>query len=220
MIDRYSEWRWSWQALCGPEGLKIWSPQRHDIGFCFQQLFLQIPVLVILACCSAYYFGRQTGFVSRGKVPLYSINLRCVIVLLLALLPVLHVYIALNEAPENVYSISYFLYATQGITWLSHFFYTLALRKRLGLSPRGPVFICVIWALVLVLTFISLRSHLLIYKKSVVPDYFINLSYGFSLCYVILQILYGLSLIPGPGESSCLNFGRRYSQVSMEIFKM
>ena len=36
---------WNFTNLCGAEGIQMWSSSRHDIGICFQQLFLDIPVL-------------------------------------------------------------------------------------------------------------------------------------------------------------------------------
>lgn len=36
---------WNITNFCGDEGLAIWNGARHDIGLCFQQVFLDIPVL-------------------------------------------------------------------------------------------------------------------------------------------------------------------------------
>ncbi|RZC35046.1 hypothetical protein BDFB_002777 [Asbolus verrucosus] len=212
-LDDRPLWRWDWEAMCGAGGLNIWSAQRHDLGLCFQQLFLQIPVLSLFACSSAYYFGRHTGYVTRGSVQLYSINFRCFIALCLALLPLLEIYIDLNATEEEIYCVSYFLCAVQGITWLCHFGYTLVLRKRLGLSPRGPVFMCVLWTLLFVLNVISVRSHVLIYKYSIKPSYGVYLAYGFSICQIILQLIYAFTLIPSEGSTTYLNFADRYTEI-------
>lgn len=200
--------------MCGAGGLKIWSQQRHDLGLCFQQLCLQIPVLSLIACCSAYYFGRHIGYVTRGRVQIYAINFRALIVLCLALLPLLQIYIDLNTSKGQTFIISLFLSAVQGITWFCHLLYTLALRKRLGLSPRGPVFVCVLWTLLAVLTVISVRSHVLLYKSSPSLTYSIYVAYAFSICQVILQIGYAFSLIPSEGSTTYLNFADIYTEVS------
>lgn len=206
-------WQWSWTDLCGPEGLKIWSPQRHDIGLCFQQLFLQIPVLFILAVASSYFFGRQNGFVARSKLQLFAIKIRSITVFILALLPALQIYIDANKSTNPINHVSFLLSAVQGITWLTHFIYTLALRKRLGLSPRGPVFMCVVWSLLFVLYCISLRSHYLLYKYSITTNYSINLSYGFSICNFIMQLFYAFTLLPGDSGSTFLNFNHQYTEI-------
>jgi ATP-binding cassette subfamily C (CFTR/MRP) protein 10 len=206
-------WRWDWDVMCGPGGLKIWSAQRHDLGLCFQQLFLQIPALALLACSSAYYFGRHTGYVMRGRVQVYSIYFRCFLALCLALLPLLQIYIDLNTSEDEIYSISYFLCAVQGIAWFCHFGYSLVLRTRLGLSPRGPVFVCVLWTLLFVLSVVSLRSHVLIYKYAIKPGYSIYVAYTFSICQIILQIGYSFTLIPSEGSTTYLNFADRYTEI-------
>lgn len=211
-----AQWRWNWVDLCG-EDFKIWAPQRHDLGLCFQQLCLHIPVLALLAISSAYYFGRHEGFVTRGRIQLIAINIRCVIVLCLAFLPLIQIYIDINRGDEQINKISFFLSAVQGITWFMHLGYALGLKKRLGKSPRGPIFICIVWSLLLALTVISFRSHYLLYIYSFQFNYSIYLAYGFSVCYLILHIGYALTLIPSEGSNTYFNFSNRYTEVSTSI---
>lgn len=208
-------WDYVWTDLCGPGGLQIWSPILHDLGLCFQRLFLDIPVLVLLAIFSAYYFGRHDYHVIRGKTQLYAINFRCLIVLLLALLPLLKMYIALNKNDDKIEKIFYFLSTVEVITWFTHFGYVIALRNRLGLSSRGPVAMCVLWSLIAVLSFISLRTHTLIYKHSISPGFSVFYSYAFSIVQVILQIFYALTLVPNIGETSVTHFENVYTRVSL-----
>ncbi|XP_050299303.1 ATP-binding cassette sub-family C member 10 isoform X2 [Anthonomus grandis grandis] len=106
--------------------------------------------------------------------------------------------------------------AVQGITWFIHFLYNLVLRKKLGMSPRGPIIICVLWSLIFVLTVISLRSHYLILKYSVMPDrplYSNYLAFGMSICYLIVQVFYALSMIPGVGDTTYLSFADSYTEI-------
>lgn len=208
-----TRWQWSWQTLCGEEGFQIWSLQRHDFGICFQQLCLHIPILFLLAISSAYYFGRPEGYVTRGKLQMFAVNSRCFIVLILTFLPLLQIYIDINKSDTTINDISYFLSAVQGITWFSHFLYTLSLRKKLGLSSRGPTLICIIWSVIFALTVISVRSHYILYKYSFMLNFSIYLGFVFSICYFIAQIFYALTLIPSEG-SSYLNFSTRYTEVS------
>lgn len=214
LLYNSSRWHWQWENFCGPEGFKIWSPERHDLGYCFQQICLQIPVFVILAIISSYYFGLRKGFVTRGPVQLISIHIRCLMILVSALLPVLQIYIYLNKTDAHIYSVSYFLFAVEGISWLTHLGYTWSLRKRLGLSPRGPVLMCVTWTLLFMLDILSLRTHLLIYQNSLNLDYGMFVAYAFSICNVLAQVFYGLTLLPGEGSTTYVDFSTNYVHVS------
>ncbi|KAJ8985380.1 hypothetical protein NQ317_007536 [Molorchus minor] len=208
------QWRWSWPALCGEEGFQIWSSRRHDLGICFQQLCLHIPFLVILAVLSAYYFGRQEGFVTRGKTQLIAIKIRSVLVFCLAVLPIIQIYIDMNEGDGTIQNISFFLSAVQAIAWFTHFIYNLGLKKRLGKSPRGPICMCVTWSFLFALSAICLRSHYLVYKYSFKPNYSVQLAYGFSIFFFIAQIGYALTLIPSEGSTTYFNFSNRYEEIS------
>lgn len=216
-LNGSARWQSIWEALCGEEGFQIWSSKRHDFGICFQQLCFHIPVLFLLAITSAYYFGRPEGFVTRGKVQMFALNMRCFIVLVLTFFPLFQIYIDINESTSVITEISYFLSAVQGITWFTHFLYTIGLRKKLGLSSRGPTSICVIWSLIFALTVISVRSHYLLYKYSFTYNFSIYLSFIFSICYLIAQILYALTLIPSEGSATYLNFSARYTEVSKNV---
>lgn len=215
-----SRWQWNWETLCGEEGFQIWSVKRHDFGICFQQLCLHIPILFLLAVSSAYYYGRPEGFVTRGKVQMFALNTRCLIVLILTFLPLLQIYIDINESNTAITEISYFLSAVQGITWFSHFLYTLGLRKKLGLSSRGPTSVCVIWSLIFALTVISVRSHYILNKYSFTYNFSIQLSFLFSICYFVAQVFYALTLIPSEGSATYLNFSARYTEVSLTSFNL
>lgn len=209
-----TRWQWNWETLCGEEGFQIWSLQRHDFGICFQKLCFHIPILFLLAISSAYYYGRPEGYVTRGKVQMVAINMRCIVVLILSFLPLIQIYIDMNESDSSINDISYFLSAVQGITWFSHFLYTFGLRKKLGISSRGPTSICVIWSIIFALTVISVRSHYILNKYSVKNDFSIYLGFVFSILYLVCQIFYALTLIPSEGSATYLNFSTRYTQVS------
>ncbi|GLV33119.1 uncharacterized protein CBL_10466 [Carabus blaptoides fortunei] len=205
-------WRWRWEDMCGAGGLVIWSPVQHDLGLCFQQLFLQIPVLTLLAVTSAYYAGRHVSYVSRGKLQMRAINLRCCIIILLTLLPILETYIAVSKSKTPVTFINFFLAATQCVTWLIHLTYASALRKRLGISPRGPVQICVLWTLYAVLTVISFHSYYLVSANGQ-STFGLNLAFHCSIAYFVLQILYAITLLPSEGSTSNITYNSRYVQI-------
>lgn len=207
-------WQNIWIDLCGPDGFQVWNRKYHDLGLCFQYLFFDIPFLVLLAIASAYYFGTNLNHVIRGKTQLYAINIRCLIVSILTFLPLLKIYIALNKNDVQIEKIFYFVSAMEGFTWLTHLMYTLALRSRLGLSSRGPVTVCVLWTLILVMSIISMRTHIIIYNNTEKPTYSIYYSYAFSICNVMVHLVYGLTMLPSVGESTLLQFENTYSQVN------
>lgn len=209
------QWQWNWTALCGPDQFQIWSTHTHDLGLCFEQLALEIPVLSLLGVISSFYFGKQDGFVSRGRLQLAAIKMRSIVVLCLALLPILQVYIDINTTRGHIKHISFFLSAVQGICWFTHFLYLIGLKSRLGLSSRGPMVLCILWSFLFVLSAISLRTHYLINKYAPTPEFAMTLSFGFSFCYFILQVFYALTLIPSQGTTTYLSFGERYSEVNI-----
>ncbi|XP_030766381.1 multidrug resistance-associated protein 7 [Sitophilus oryzae] len=204
---------WNFTNLCGDEGFEIWNMTRNDLGICFQQLVLDIPVLCLLAISSSYYFGYSGGLVSRGSTQLIAINMRCFLTFLLAFLPVVQIYVYAYHTAEKIPQIAYFLSAVQGISWFVHILYILNLRRRLGKNPRGPMIICVLWCLIFVLTVVSLRSHFLALKYTLRTEYSAYLAYGMSIIYLIVQVFYGFTLIPGDSDATELNFVDRYSEI-------
>lgn len=192
---------WNWEDLCGPDGFQIWSPKTNDLGMCFQHLCLQIPALAILATTSAYYFGNQFNHIRRTSLHMKAINLRCFVVLLFSILPILQIYSAL-ENNEDVYAIYYLLSGVQCIAWLAHLGYNMALRTKLTLSSRGPVFMRVLWYLVFGIAVMSFRSYGIIYQRIIIKDYLIRMNFAFSITYLIFHVLYALSFIPDEGGNT------------------
>lgn len=208
-------WHWRWSEMCGAAGFQIWSQENHDLGLCFQHLFLQIPVLALLAMTSAYFCGRHFDYVVRGKLQMRAINFRCLLVLALAISPIIQTYIDVSDSKTPVPSITFFLSAVQCITWLVHFCYVLVLRKRLGVSPRGPVQICVLWTLYAVLSVIHLHSYcLFMFNSDSDPDFETNLKFRFSIVEVVLHALYALSLCPSEGHNDNVLHNYVFAQVS------
>lgn len=215
-FDESPQWRWSWEAMCGPRGLKIWSSNLHDLGICFQYLCLQIPVLVILALTSAYYSGRNFGYVVRGRLQTRAIKTRAGLAILLAIIPVVQTYIQfIKKSDELTPIIRVFVATTQCITWIVHFIYLLALKNRLGLSQRGPVKICVLLTLYAVLSVIALHSNYLINYYE--PNYINELMFRTSVTNVVALVFYIILLIPSEGSTVLLNYNSRYVQVIISV---
>lgn len=202
-----NEMQWYWEDLCGPEGFQLWSQKTHDLGICFEQLCLQLPVLAVLSVVSAYYTGRQVEFVIRGRHQLAAINIRCIIASMFAFLPILQVYFSL-ESDGDMNAMFYVLSIVQCLAWLCHLGYSLALRRRLGRSARGPVFVVVLWTMLAACSAISLRSNMILYGMRDESDRKILVYYGFSIVHVIFHIFYGLTLIPNDGDTVYVTYER------------
>ncbi|CAL7934283.1 unnamed protein product [Xylocopa violacea] len=98
-------WQWNWTELCGYQnGFKPLNPDTHDLDVCFQQLCLQIPVLVCIAIVSAYYCGKRNTHNIHNFGSNNVINWRIAITIGLVVLPILRAYIILTNtvlAPAN-----------------------------------------------------------------------------------------------------------------------
>ena len=190
--------KWHWKDMCGPEGLSIWSVKTKDLGICFQELCLQVPVLILLATLSAYYCGNQSHWVIRNHKHLKVLSLRAYAVTLMAVATGVKICLVIATTPESLQPVDYLLAAVEGVTWLVHLGYVIALRHRLGMSLRGPVSVCVLWTLNFVITALSLRSHVQMSYNISDPTLskFIKLTFSFSILALILQCIYLLTLFP------------------------
>lgn len=198
-----SWFQWKWADMCGPSGLTLWSAKNHDIGICFQELCLQVPVFILMATVSAYYCGQHTHWIVRSRIQLQILGLRTAVAFIMALATVIKICVVLQLSPGSLQPVDYLLAVVKGVTWLVHVGFILALRHRLGVSLRGPFAICVLWTLSFALSAVSLRSHILLYRNNPLPEFskFLCISYGFSIAEFILQCLYMITLFPS--ERSC-----------------
>ncbi|XP_069682959.1 ATP-binding cassette sub-family C member 10 [Periplaneta americana] len=194
-----TDWsHWDWTEMCGPGGLMLWSAKTHDLGICFQELCLQTPVFILMATISAFYCGKQSNWVVRSRKQLQVLTLRATVVVLLAAATIARVCSSIVYCPGSLLPVDYLLAGIEGLAWLVHLGFILALRHRLGISLRGPVSVRVIWTLSFVLSAVSLRSYILLRHNVSVPTLLKSayLSYGFSIASLILQCLYLLTLLP------------------------
>ncbi|XP_033313580.1 multidrug resistance-associated protein 7 [Bombus bifarius] len=107
--DDEETWKWNWTELCGYSGgIKPLNPDTHDLDICFQQLCLQIPVLICIAIISAYHCGKRNIYPIRHFGSNYVIKLRLIITVCLIILPILRAYIILSNTvlapPKHVLS--------------------------------------------------------------------------------------------------------------------
>jgi ATP-binding cassette subfamily C (CFTR/MRP) protein 10 len=194
-----SSWlQWNWEDMCGPGGLTLWSVKNHDVGICFQELCLQVPVFVLMATVSAYYCGRQTQWIVRSRKQLQILGLRALATVLMAVATVTRICTLISLSPGSLQPVDYLVAVVEGVMWLVHFGFILALRHRVGTSLRGPFSICVLWTLSFALSAIFLRSHILLCHNNPMSDLskLVYISYAFSIAELVLQCLYMLTLFP------------------------
>ena len=208
MMTSFMNLTWKWEYICGPAGLHPWDDSTKDFGTCFQELFLQIPIYFILAISSAYYIGYRKNWVVREKTQERAITLRSFVVLGLMCIPIIKIYIYLTDNDLNLFPINYFSAGAASLSWLVHFGYILALKHRLGQSARGPLCQLVLWAILVFLNIIALRST--------------NITGGintFNIAAVCCHAIYFFTLLPSSDSrptfySPCL-VGSQHSHVSM-----
>ncbi|XP_060803806.1 uncharacterized protein LOC106135400 [Amyelois transitella] len=176
---------WKWEDICGPEGLQPWNEESKDFGRCFQELFLQIPVLFLLATISGFYIGYRRDWVVREKTQERAIVLRSFVALALAFIPIVELYMFITEKDFVLYPVEYFVAGTSCLSWLVHFGYVLALKHRLGLSSRGPTVMIILWSLAAILNIIALRTNVLTMT-----------SMNFNIALLCFHSVYLITLLP------------------------
>ncbi|XP_015120641.1 multidrug resistance-associated protein 7 [Diachasma alloeum] len=233
-------WAWNWTQLCGVRGsIRPLNPDTNDLGLCFQQLYLQIPTLGLLAIASAYYCGRRTTLAPYERFSHYALTLRLLITACLAILPIIRAYIILSDttlpSPRNLTSplsplqranplldspeisneetsakpIDYLVAGTEGLAWMMHLCFVLSLRRGTRFSLRGPVVIRALIFMLIGISALLLSTHI---KHSPSNDVLPNLSLGFSITVVALMCLYALTLLPTPNENPRQR-GSRYTEI-------
>lgn len=198
--------------MCGPSGLQPWDHVSKDVGMCFQELFLQIPLYFIIAVVSGYFVGYRRDWVVREKLEERAIILRSFVVLALVTIPIVQLYIFITKSDFKLYPVDYFVAGASCLSWLVHFGYVLALKHRLGPSARGPSLQIFLWSLTVVLNVIALRSNTLL-----------GSTIGFNIAILCCHILYFLTLIPSNESrptyySACL-VGSQHAHVSKKQTK-
>lgn len=111
------EFKWRWEDFC-PTGLNI-SDENSTIAPCFQQICLQLPVFVLLALFSSYYYGKINSEIQRDQIQKNLIGFRACIVFLLAIAPPLRLcYMMAYEI--DAWPIDIMLTCVQFLAWTVH----------------------------------------------------------------------------------------------------
>lgn len=186
---------WNWTEFCGTEeGFVVWDTLHDDIGFCCQALCLHLPVLSLIAIVSAHYCGKLSDWVVRPQRDMCILRIRYFMALMLSCTPIIRSCVEVSNLQITLFPINHTLAAVESFAWLIHFVYILALRHRLGSSLRGPIFMNFLWTFNYALSFMTLRSYYIIYKETNFSE--TNTPFIFALIRVVLQTVYGLTLIP------------------------
>lgn len=111
-------WHWNWSYVC-PTGLTPWQAEDKFLSPCFQQICLQLPMLIVFAITSAYYFGNQTVLIRRNKTQHFMISVRVLVSLLII---ILHFYAMFQKivTAAPIYPIDVLLMGFQIFTWFIH----------------------------------------------------------------------------------------------------
>lgn len=175
-----SSWDFSWTDVC-PSGLRPWVKDYNDLAPCFQEICLQLPILVLFAVLSSYYYGSHFRLVSRNSVQRRSIRLRIAASFALGLIPVLKVFYLLR-IHGKIYPIDVLLSCVQFVAWAVHIGFLASSLKRGSLSHRGPLAIIVLWTSLLALTGIWVHTNIRSdYWLWYVADLVVFISYGSTL---------------------------------------
>ncbi|XP_026752373.2 uncharacterized protein LOC113512651 [Galleria mellonella] len=180
---------WKWEDMCGPLGLQPWIEDSKDIGQCFQELFLQIPLFFLIAIVSGFYVGYRKDWVIRDKTQERAIILRSFVILVLVFIPIIEMYAFITKVDFVIYPVDYFTAGASCLSWLVHFGYVLALKQRLGLSSRGPSLQLILWSCAVVLNVFALRSSILT-----------NTPLGYNIATLCCHVIYFLTLLPSSGS--------------------
>ncbi|XP_054002835.1 ATP-binding cassette sub-family C member 10 [Hylaeus anthracinus] len=96
--DFIETWKWNWTELCGYHGgIMPLNPDTRDLDVCFQQLCLQIPVLICIAIISAYHCGKRNTYSLLRVDSDPAIKFRILITMCLVILPIIRAYIILSN---------------------------------------------------------------------------------------------------------------------------
>lgn len=109
---------WNWTYIC-PTGLTPWLPQNKYLAPCFQEICLQLPLLIAFAIVSAYHFGNQTVLVRRNGLQNFLLSIRIMVVLSIVLLEFYKMFV-LIVTKQQIWPIDVLLTGFQIVTWFIH----------------------------------------------------------------------------------------------------
>lgn len=114
-------WTWNWSAVCedGIEPFVNGTNSTTDLGICFQQVCLQLPVYVFLAIFSSYFFGSTYRTIERNVVQRRAIFIRLLTVLGLAIVPLNKIFFMIHRG-DSVWPADILVSSTEFLSWTMH----------------------------------------------------------------------------------------------------
>lgn len=109
---------WNWSYICAT-GLTPWQPKNRFLAPCFQEICLQLPMLMAFAITSAYFFGNQTVLVRRNKSQHFFISLRILTAFLLISLNIYQMFELIVKRIQ-IWPIDILICGFQIVTWFIH----------------------------------------------------------------------------------------------------
>lgn len=148
-----------WRLLCG-QNFAVW--RNGDFDPCFEQLIFGCLPHFLLAVCSAYHFGRHQHRRLRGRI-VYSptLHARLVVVILLIISPLILLLLLYLYEHRSLSLIDVITIVIKAISWLINSGFVWRLHRLHHLSLRGPVEVVVSFAIVLITSFVQLRTAIL-----------------------------------------------------------
>ena len=154
---------WIWKKLCGNETFIVWDKEKHVFGHCFIELCLVIVTHAILAILSSYHFSRHHRRRIQGAIPQsVTLNLRFVLCLLLAVLPVILLILHVTSDKSDIEIVTVSSYIIQAGSWLLHSGFIWRLKRYFHIHIRGPVLV--------VLSFLGTTVAVAFHLYSVIVD--------------------------------------------------
>lgn len=108
----------SWNYIC-PTGVSPWLPEKKILNPCFQELCLQLPILILFTIASAYHFGNQTNLIRRNKLQISMIYIRILVSFMLAVLPFYEIFSMIRDNIQ-IWPIDVLINCVQIFSWMIH----------------------------------------------------------------------------------------------------
>ncbi|CAB3365957.1 Hypothetical predicted protein [Cloeon dipterum] len=215
LFDKHFQWNWT--EVCGTDGFEVWDTSTNDLGSCFTILGIQMPSLLVFSSVSAYFCGKPTARVIRTSGQLWTILFRCILVLLMALIPIVKICLLTAEGDrigEPLDYVKYLQTGAQAITWFVHLGMCLVLRTHLTLSCRGPSAAIFFWAQTFLSDMLLFRSSLIHHDQSKLAS---NIEYNFALSTLAVQLLYLTTLLSSMWASEGVSEAQREALLSSSL---
>ncbi|XP_055546475.1 ATP-binding cassette sub-family C member 10 [Wyeomyia smithii] len=188
-----SSWTFSWVYVC-PSGLRPWVKGYNDLAPCFQEICLQLPMLVLFSVFSSFYYGAIQRPVLRNATQTRLLRLRIATAVGLTVVPVIKLFYVIRIHGQ-IYPIDVLLTCVQFLAWAVHIGFLGSSIRRGSLSHRGPLVIIVLWTSLLALSAIWVHTNL----RSAYWPYYVG--------DLLLYVGYGLTLI-APGNAHYVRLQR------------